>query len=229
MAYDGGMPMTLGLQNLRGQTDEAFPNRDRTSDGGEGNEEHKRRTSGHNRDDTPGSKPAWNGDSDKLPEWRAWDCDADLRAPGITTQEFVDHIINLPNVENVIRYVISDGWIYHSRVNFQRQKYTGDNQHTKHVHFEGQWSDESDKNTSFDFRLGDLFMLSDADKKWLSGEIDKAATKAAQRVWATKWDIGKAAGTAPHVADAGSIVAHIPGEHTRIEQAITVAERPADA
>lgn len=159
------MPMTLDLQNMRHQTDEAFPARDKTSDGGKGDTIHQTRVSGHNPDDTPGSKPAWDGDPDNLPEWRAWDMDADLRTPGVTTQAYVDHVRRLPGVSAVIRYMIYAGMIYHVRTGFTAERYDGADQHHEHVHVEGAWSQAGDNNSTFDFRFEELTdMAIDYDK-----------------------------------------------------------------
>src|SRR5690348_18451057 len=78
--------LTRGLQNLRAQVDAAFPDRDTTSDGTIGDKAHQAETSGHNPDDTPGSRPEWNGDDDANAEVRAWDMDSDLRAAPATAQ-----------------------------------------------------------------------------------------------------------------------------------------------
>lgn len=181
------MPMTLGLQNMRRQTDEAFPNRDKTSDGGIGDEAHRLRKSGHNPDDTPGSKPTWDGDPDTLPEWRAWDMDADLRTAGVTTQQYVDHVRHLPGLASEVRFIIFDGKIYQAVNGFVAETYHGDDQHREHVHVEGTYTQAADNNTTFNFRLEEIPVpLTEADKKWLAAEIDKAATAAAGRVWATK-------------------------------------------
>jgi hypothetical protein len=177
------MPMTKGLQNMRSQTDQAFPNRDRTSDGGIGDEPHRLRTSGHNPDDTPGSKPSWNGDPDTLPEWRAWDMDADLRAPGVTTQQYVDHVRRLPGLASVVRYIIFAGKIYHERAGFAPAKYDGDDQHNEHVHIEGAWSQAADNNATFDFRLGELTMPDAAEiRQIIREELAAAKTPAANEV-----------------------------------------------
>src|SRR5919202_6536127 len=104
--------LTLGLQSLRRQVDEAFPGRDRTSDGWIGDAAHQDSTSGHNPDDTAGSRPSWDGDPDRRPEVRAWDMDADL-GPGVNTQAVVDHIRRLPGLGTVLRYIIYNRRIYH--------------------------------------------------------------------------------------------------------------------
>lgn len=149
--------LTLGLQNLRNQINAAFPNRSTTSDGTIGDAAHQQEVSGHNPDDTPGSKPEWDGDPDNTPEVRAWDMTSDL-GPGINCQDVVDHIRNLPNVSSVIRYIIYNRKIYHERNGFAPQPYTGASPHTEHVHFSGAWTQSADNNTSFDFRLDELTM-----------------------------------------------------------------------
>lgn len=60
--------------------------------------------------------------------------------------------------------------------------------------------------------------LNDADWKRLETLIDKAATTAAERVWKTRFNIefGKGADgkpNPPYLAEAGSILAHVPSEH----------------
>ncbi len=168
------MPLTLGLQNLRRQVDEFAPNRDRTSDGGIGDAAHRTRKSGHNPDDTPGSKPTWDGDNDNLPEWRAWDCDANLNVPGVSARTLVNHIRRLPRVGEVIRFMISDGKIYEASNGFEPEDYNGDNPHTGHIHFEGQRTNAADNNTTFDFRLEEIpVALTDGDKAWISAEIKR--------------------------------------------------------
>ena len=148
--------LTLGLQNLRAQVDAAFPDRDKTSDGTIGDAAHQAETSGHNPDDTRGSRPEWNGDPDSTPEVRAWDMDSDLRAAPATAQQVVDHIRALPGVSNVLRYMIYNRHIYRASSNWRPEAYTGASAHTEHIHFSGQYSQAADNNTSFDYRLEEI-------------------------------------------------------------------------
>lgn len=177
--------ITAGLRNLERQLDTAFPGR-RRPDGWIGDEAHRKRTSSHNPDDTTGSKPAWDGDGDKVPEVRALDVWEDL-GDGADGQDLVDHLVRLAKLATVIRYLIHRGRIYHERNGFEPAAFDGD-PHNDHVHIEGAWTQAADNNTSFDYQLeGVPVALTADDKKWLTGEIDKAATMAAARVWATRF------------------------------------------
>lgn len=170
-----GWILTLGLQNLRAQINAAFPDRDHTSDGTIGDAAHQAEVSGHNPDDTAGSKAAWNGDPDTIPEVRALDIDSDLRAAPATAQQLVDHIRKLPAVETVLRYMIYDRTMYHERDGFAPTPYAGASAHTEHIHFEGAWTQAADNNTSFDYRLEEIpVALTAADLAKIQGMITAA-------------------------------------------------------
>jgi hypothetical protein len=175
-----GWELTRGLQNLRAQVNRVFPDRDKASDGTIGDAAHQAGTSGHNPDDSPANagRPEWNGDPDGDPEVRAWDMDSDLRTPGVSAQQLVDHIRGLPGVASVLRYVIYDHLIYRASNGWKPQIYTGPSPHTEHVHFSGAWSQAADNNTTFDYHLEDLVALTADDKKWLVDNLGPA------KVWA---------------------------------------------
>jgi hypothetical protein len=212
--------LTLGLQNLRRQIDAEFPTRDHASDGWIGDAAHQAKTSGHNPDDTPGSRPAWDGDTDGKPEVRAWDMDSDpLRAAGVDAQDVVDHVRALPGVSQVLRYMIFNRKIYHSRVGFTPAVFDGA-PHTEHIHFEGAWSNAADNNTTFDYQLGDLMAIDyDKIRAIVREEITAQRDDIVRDVWASSVDVDvTAAGV--NKQPAGSVLAYTSSEHHRIESKV---------
>jgi hypothetical protein len=194
--------LTLGLQNLRAQVNEAFPARDKTSDGTIGDAAHQAETSGHNPDDTPGSSPEWNGDPDSTPEVRAWDMDSTLNAPPATAQQVVDHIRHLPNVSSVLRYMIYNRKIYRASNGWAAETYDGKSAHTEHIHFSGAFTQAADNNTTFDYRLEEIpVALTDADKTWIESRLDQRAREDLEDL---KTELAKLTDTVAHTDALGS-------------------------
>jgi len=104
---------------LREQIDDAFPDRDRTSDGWIGDTRHAARKSDHN--------------PDVLGWVRAIDIDRDLagkKGKPDLMPDLVDQIRALAKSgDKRISYIIFDGFIYSATYRFRKRKYTGSNQH----------------------------------------------------------------------------------------------------
>ena len=110
---------------LREQFDDAFSDRDKTSDGWIGDTRHGARKSDHNPDEQ-----GWV---------RAIDIDRDLsgKAKPDLMPDLVDQIRTLckKGSEKRIAYIIFDGFIYSSKFRFIKKKYRGANKHNHHAHF----------------------------------------------------------------------------------------------
>jgi len=203
------------LGQLRTELNRIAPAR-KGPDGTIGDEAHQKTISDHN-DDEVGRVPI--RDADSKHEVHALDPYADLREPNLTMEMVVQHILARcrSGKEKRLRYIIYNRRIWRASNGWKQENYSGDSPHIEHAHFSASYETELEASTA-SWGLEDIpVALTEADKKWFKAEIDAAATKAAERVWDTKRDIGKAAGTATHVASMGDVLAHVPGEHTRHE------------
>jgi hypothetical protein len=108
-----------GIQ-LREQVDDAFPDRDRTSDGWIGDKRHSARKSDHN--------PTAEGIV------RAIDIDADFRSHKAEPYDFADQLRLLARLDKRISYIIFNGKIASYKRNYKWRKYTGINPHKTHIH-----------------------------------------------------------------------------------------------
>ena len=107
-------------QQLREQIDDAFPDRDRTSDGWIGDARHAARKSDHN--------PDVSG------VVRAIDIDADLRSHASEAFDLADQLRILARTDKRIAYIIFNGKIASWRLNYKWRPYKGINPHKKHIH-----------------------------------------------------------------------------------------------
>ena len=110
---------------LREQIDDAFSDRDKTSDGWVGDSRHDSRKSDHNPDEQ-----GWV---------RAIDIDRDLsgKAKPDLMPDLVDQVRAAckKGSERRIAYIIFDGQICSPILRWKWRKYTGANKHNHHVHF----------------------------------------------------------------------------------------------
>lgn len=129
--------VTASLARLMSDFRTAFPNKDRSSDGTIGDAAHQAETSGHNPDDTAGSRAEYS-DADSKQEVRAVDVDSDLRDPrGTTMQQVIDRILAAPGDLRRLRYIIYNRRIWSRNTSWQPRAYNGSSPHTEHAHFSG--------------------------------------------------------------------------------------------
>lgn len=145
------------LGQLRAELNRVAPNRDRASDGTIGDVAHQLSVSDHN-DDEIGRVPI--RDADSKHEVHAYDADHDLRTPGLTMEDVVQHILRRcrSGAEVRLRYIIYNRRIWEASNEWRERKYTGASPHTEHAHFSSSYDTAREANTS----------------PWLVGLIDNA-------------------------------------------------------
>lgn len=165
--------LTKSMERFRSLVNARWPQRDKASDGTIGDTAHQSSTSGHNPDDTPGSNAEWDEDPDSIAEVRAFDMDSDLRESGTTAQMLVDHLIRLPNLSSVFRYIIFNRKIYRASNSWTAETYTGSNPHTQHIHFSGAYSQAADDNVTFNFQLDEVghVAITDAEYNTIANRV----------------------------------------------------------
>lgn len=127
------------LLSLRDEFNEAFPVRDKASDGFIGDGEHSTRSSDHNPDET-GATPY--EDSDSINEVHAYDADSTLREPGWTMMRCAEIIRKRhasgqdARLQNIIcdRKITSRSWGFS-----EWRDYEGSDPHTGHAHFSARY------------------------------------------------------------------------------------------
>lgn len=129
--------LTKSLTRLRSDFDRRFPSRYKHSDGWIGDAAHAQNKSGHNPDDTSGSKPEYT-DPDSKAEVRAIDVDKDLNdSRGVTMQQCADALISNERDRKRLAYVIFNRKIASQSNGWRWETYTGSNPHTEHLHASG--------------------------------------------------------------------------------------------
>jgi hypothetical protein len=137
--------LTVGMTTVRGEFDSVWPSRDKASDGSKGDPAHAASVSGHNPDKTGNAEYK---DGDSLDEVRAIDVDDDL-VPGSGTdwmELVVQHIVKRARAGTYVpfRYIIYKGRIWSRTSGWVTQTYTGSNDHSKHAHFSGDYTQTAD-------------------------------------------------------------------------------------
>lgn len=120
-----------------------------------GDPAHKLRPSGHNADDTPGSKPEDN-DSDNIAEIRAGDYRLPLNA-AFTPEQFVQWLVKKCRSGAItwIKYIIFNRRIWAASSGWVTRAYNGSNPHDKHFHVSSK-PDTASENTTKDMGMREL-------------------------------------------------------------------------
>ena len=121
-------------QQLREQIDDAFPDRDRKSDGWIGDAKHSNRKSDHNPDPSNGIV-------------RAIDVDKNLDSRPSTGAYLADQIRQCAKKDKRIAYVIYAGKIASAKSFWRWRTYSGVNSHHAHIHIS--FSKKGDQNGSW--------------------------------------------------------------------------------
>jgi hypothetical protein len=119
------------------------PNRAKDSDGTVGDLAHTTSPSGHNPDDTPGSRPE-REDADNIAEVRAADVTTDLRQPGVTMEQVVQSVLATPAERDRLIYIIFNRRIWRKSNGWRQETYTGSDPHDRHAHFSGDPNSDND-------------------------------------------------------------------------------------
>jgi hypothetical protein len=126
---------TPASKSLFAEFNEAFPDRDKGSDGTVGDLAHQESVSDHNPDET--GNTGGKSDADNINEVHAADVDDDLRRSGWTMERCVQLILARcrSGVEKRLDYIIFNRRIWRRSNGWVQEEYTGSNPHDKHAHF----------------------------------------------------------------------------------------------
>lgn len=138
--------VVASLEALRAEFNSVFPNRDKTSDGGIGDQAHATGSSGHNPDET--GQPE-DYDADSIDEVRARDFDADLRHPTVDMERVCQYLVGECRAGRMtwIKYLIFNRRIWRASAGWKQEAYTGASPHTEHLHVSCKPDTASENNT----------------------------------------------------------------------------------
>jgi hypothetical protein len=116
--------LAAGAERLRDEVNALFPDRDKRSDGSVGDRAHAARDSDHNPDEN-GIVHAIDIDEDF---WGGKHPDPQI------ANTLVRKLIALGPKDKRLKYIIFEGFIWSARAKWQKQRYSGENPHSRHIH-----------------------------------------------------------------------------------------------
>lgn len=113
-----------------------------------GDRAHRARPSGHNPDDTPGSK-AEDSDADNIAEIRSGDYRLPLNA-SFTAEQLIQVLVKLCRQGKItwIKYIIFNKRIWSASTGWVTRAYTGSNDHSHHFHISCKSDTKSENSTA---------------------------------------------------------------------------------
>lgn len=207
--------LTPALRSLRAAFNEAWPRRDKASDGWIGDAAHQGSQSDHNDDET-GNVPIH--DADTKHEVHAIDVDKDLDPddPG-AMERVVQNLVAQcrTGAERRLRYIIFNRRIWSATTGWATRAYAGSNPHDHHAHFSGSYETALEA----DGRPWDLqedSMTPDQYRQIVREELARERPNIVREVWKAMLDVDVTQG-GENMQPAGSILAYTSSEHHRIE------------
>lgn len=138
--------LTLGLTTVRAEFNDVFPGRDKATDGWIAGGGHTVTGTGHVGDKTGAAEYK---DGDAKDEVRAIDVDKDLvPSSGVDWMELVIQFLVKKGRAGAylpFRYFIYKGRIWRKANGWATEVYTGENKHTEHAHFSGDYTQTADE------------------------------------------------------------------------------------
>lgn len=217
----GPMPSWVvvpALEALRYELNDAFPQRDKTSDGGIGDTSHGARPSGHNPDETGSPEDT---DADHIDEVRARDFDSDLRHSTVDMEDVCQYLLRECRAGRItwIKYLIFNRRIWSADRGWVQRAYTGANPHDHHLHVSCQPDTASENST----RPVGLASLVEDDMPLTDAEIAKVA----KAVWEHKLDIDVTA-EGVNLQPAGGVLRYADYRAQRTDRKVDLASTKLD-
>ncbi len=177
---------TPASKSLFAEFNDAFPGRDKGSDGTVGDLAHQESVSDHNPDET--GNTGGKSDADGINEVHAADVDKDLRRSGWTMERCVQIILARcrAGLERRLDYIIFNRRIWSRSGGWAQREYSGSNPHDHHAHFSFRYGSGSGTSNPENITSGwGILAAIKAEEGFMSFIDNQAQFNAAMTSWAS--------------------------------------------
>lgn len=175
------------LLKLRSEFNAIAPHRDTGADGTIGDSNHNS-SSDHTPDED--SDVLRDHDADSKNEVHALDIDVDLKTPGVSLEECVQHLLRQARAgDKRLKYIIFDRRIWSVSTGWAQRTYTGSNPHEDHAHFSASYTTSQEARTD-SWHLEDLVALTDSELDQIEARSKKAASEAIEAAFRAQLSTG---------------------------------------